>query len=202
MTPYYDDGQVTVYHGDCREVLAALEVPLVAVLVTDPPYPNNAGWFEDNITAARQVLAESRWHEALVFWNELEFAPVTLPLVAVHVWHRSNVNGRPYEPINHFCVDDRKRRSEVLRHPAVFEGAGPGCNEYLGHPTQKPVALMRQLIRKTVGDLILDPFMGSGSTVRAAKDEGRRAIGIEVEERYCEIAARRLAQGSLFGASA
>jgi site-specific DNA-methyltransferase (adenine-specific) len=107
------------------------------------------------------------------------------------------MNGRPYEAIYHFDANGAKRRSEVLAHAAVFDGAGPGCVEYLGHPTQKPVALMRRLIAKTSADTIVDPFMGAGSTLRAAKDLGRKAIGCEVEERYCEIAARRLAQGVL-----
>jgi len=66
------------------------------------------------------------------------------------------------------------------------------------HPTQKPLALMRWCIEKAGGDgTILDPFMGSGTTLRAAKDLGRKAIGIEIEERYCEIAARRMSQGVL-----
>jgi site-specific DNA-methyltransferase (adenine-specific) len=64
------------------------------------------------------------------------------------------------------------------------------------HPFQKPVELMRWCICKLKYDgIVLDPFMGSGTTLRAAKDLGRRAIGIEIEERYCEIAAKRLAQG-------
>ena len=62
------------------------------------------------------------------------------------------------------------------------------------HPTQKPLVLMRWLIERIDAQTILDPFMGSGTTLRAAKDLGRRAIGIEIEERYCEIAVKRLAQ--------
>jgi site-specific DNA-methyltransferase (adenine-specific) len=62
------------------------------------------------------------------------------------------------------------------------------------HPTEKPVAAMTPLISCQVGDLILDPFMGSGTTLRAAKDLGRKAIGIEIEEKYCEIAAKRMSQ--------
>lgn len=72
------------------------------------------------------------------------------------------------------------------------------------HPTEKPLPLATELVRlmSDDGDLVLDPFMGSGTTLRAAKDVGRRAIGIEIEERYCEIAARRLSQEVLFGGAA
>jgi site-specific DNA-methyltransferase (adenine-specific) len=70
----------------------------------------------------------------------------------------------------------------------------PPRNE--NHPTEKPLQLVRNFIRLTtsVGDLVLDPFMGSGTTLRAAKDLGRRAIGIELEEKYCEVAANRMRQ--------
>lgn len=190
MTPYYSDDAVTIYHGDCREVLPGLTD--FGAVVTDPPYPNNAGWFDAAVPLAREVLTEVTV-PTICFWTELECPPVPLPLVAVHVWHRTNVNGRPYEPAYEFHQDGRKRKSLVMQHAAVFNGAGPGCSEYLGHPTQKPVALMRRLCRQVDG-LILDPFMGSGTTLRAAKDLGRKAIGIEAEERYCEIAAKRMAQ--------
>ena len=189
MKPYYQDEAVTIYHGDALEILPDLEAD---VLVTDPPYPNNAGHFDDAVPLARDIVRG--WDaDALVFWSELEIPETAAPLVAVHIWHRSNVNGRPYEPIFHFARDGAKKRSEVFRHPAIFNGAGPGCVEYLGHPTQKPVALMGALMDKTEGT-VLDPFAGSGSTLEAAKARGRKAIGIEREERYCETAAKRCEQ--------
>jgi len=185
VTPYYTDDAVTIYHGDCREWM-----PEADVIVTDPPYPNNAGWFENGVGSARTVL--SAWRgEALVFWSELEHPPVDLPLVAVHIWHRANVNGRPYESIYHFAPDGAKRRSEVYRSTVPFKGATGSA--YVGHPTQKSVEVMRWLLAKTTGTT-LDPFMGSGTTLVAAKSLNRKAIGIEIEERYCEIAARRCSQ--------
>jgi hypothetical protein len=197
--PYYADDLITIYHGDCRETLPLVAWPDAVALVTDPPYPNNAGHFLESVEAAREVLAGGWFGQAIVFWTELERPPVPLPLTAVHVWHRANVNGRPYEPAYHFHIDGEKRRSEVFRHAVEFENATGA--DYLGHPTQKPVALMRRLIEKVDG-MIVDPFAGSGSTLRAAKDAGRAAIGFEIEERYCEIAAKRCAQENLFGSEA
>lgn len=193
ISPYYEHGGIAIYHGDCREVLPAL--PSDYILVSDPPYPNNAGHFNDAVFTAREVLRTTPASNALVFWSEIEQPCVPLGLVAVHIWHRTNVNGRPYEPIYHFSHYGKKRRSEIMQHAAIFDGAGPGCHEYLGHPTQKPVAVMRWLLQKIpAGALIVDPFCGVGATLRAAKDLGRRAIGIELDERYVNIAIDRLSQ--------
>jgi hypothetical protein len=195
VNPYYQQDGITIYHGDCRDVLSHCGA---VALVTDPPYPNNAGHFVEAIPAAREVISGRRWEEALVFWSELEFPPCPMPLVAVHIWHRNNVNGRPYEPVFHFSRDGEKRRSRVISMPAVFNGAGPGCREFLGHPTQKPLDLMRHLLLALRTKLpVLDPFMGVGATLVAAKDLRLEAVGVEREERYCEIAARRLSQGLL-----
>jgi site-specific DNA-methyltransferase (adenine-specific) len=193
MRSYYDEGGIVIYHGDCREILPSINSD---VMLSDPPYPNNGGHFDSSVQVARDVLCAFRGRHALIFWNELERPPVPLPLVAVHVWHRTNVNGRPYEPIYQFDASGIKKRSEVKRAAAVFRGVGPGCSEYLGHPTQKNSHVMAWLVAKTKG-VILDPFMGSGTTLQAASELGRRAIGIEIEERYCEIAAKRLSQGVL-----
>lgn len=198
MNPYYDDGTVTIYHGDCREITPALAADLV---VSDPPYPNAAGHFLAGIETAEwfcRTFAASRW---FVFWHQLHSPPVSLPLVAHHVWHKTNTN-RPdnYEPIYEFA-DETERPSRVFPHPVVYLGL-TGCKEATGHPTQKPVDLVKQLLllRKDQG-VVLDPFMGSGTTLRAAKDLGRKAIGVELDERYCEIAARRMGQEVLdFGA--
>jgi len=189
LVPYYNANGITLFHGDVRNHLAAL-VGKFRALVTDPPYPNNAGHFDADVSLARAVIAACDAPEALIFWSELEKPPCALPHVATHIWHRNNVNGRPY------AADGKKRRSNVLQHPAVFGGVGPGCREYLGHPTQKPVALMQALLALTSGT-VLDPFAGVGATLHAAKNLGRCAIGIEREERYCEQIALRLSQDVL-----
>jgi DNA modification methylase len=193
--PFYSDEWVTLYHGDAREIVPMLEAD---TLVSDPPYPNNAGHFDADIPAACDVLRAWKGGEAMVFWWEMDKPPMQLPHVATHIWHRTNVNGRPYEPVYHYAPDGEKRRSCVGRFPAIFNGAGPGCQEYMGHPTQKGVALMQWLIAKLrKPTVILDPFCGVGATLRAAKNLRIRAIGIEQNEQYCETTALRMEQGVL-----
>ena len=181
-------GDATLYLGDCREILPTLGK--VDAVVTDPPYPNNAGHFIEGIEAARlamMLVDASHW---LVFWTEIETPPVPLPLVAVHVWHRTNSN-RPdnYEPIFEFQKDGRKRASQVMPFCVIAEGL-TGI-EASGHPTEKHPLLMRRLVSRTTGT-ILDPFMGSGTTGVAAIKLGRKFIGIEIEPKYFDIACKRI----------
>lgn len=185
---------IQLYEGDCLEVMHRIPDGSVDAVITDPPYPNNAGHFLNDVETARQFLRNMDVRSALVFWSELEQPPIDLPLVAVHIWHRTNVNGRPYEPIYHYSWDGKKRRSEVKGHAAVFKGVGPGCREYMGHPTQKPIAFMEWLIQKCTkeGDTVLDPFMGSGTTGVACVNTGRDFIGIEKDPSYFQIAKERI----------
>ena len=184
-------GDATLYLGDCREILPTL--PKVDAVVTDPPYPNRAGYFLDSVDAARAVLSMRIAPEVAAFWDHMEFPICNIPRVAVHIWHRTNVNGTPYEAIHHFHIDGQKRRSEVFPHAAVFDGVGPGCREFEGHPTQKPIALMERIVGKTKGT-VLDPFMGSGTTGVACANLGRKFIGIEIEQKYFDIACERIEQ--------
>lgn len=181
---------VELWLGDCRDVLPLLG--RVDAVVTDPPYPNAAGHFVDQIQAALEafkLLDSPHW---LVFWTEIETPPVELALVAVHIWHRTNTN-RPdnYEPIFEFRQDGLKRASRVLPHCVIFPGL-TGI-EASGHPTEKNVSLMTDLIRRTSGSII-DPLMGSGTTGVAAVKLGRKFIGIEIDEGYYAIAKRRITE--------
>lgn len=213
MKPYYDHAGIQIFHGDCREVL-----PVDAdVLVTDPPYgitfsSSSGGKFTgskiagDHSTEIRDAVIEW-WGErpAIVFGSWRTATPQRTK--ALLVWDKGAHVGMgdlamPWKPNHEFVYVwgdgfSGHRGSGVISINAL----SPNFVEQL-HPTEKPEALLRELIGKCPQGTILDPFMGSGTTLRAAKDLGRRAIGIEIEERYCEIAARRLQQEVLFGSGA
>ena len=210
LTPYYDEDGITIYRADIMDWLQ-WEMP-GDVMVTDPPYgiDYESGHFGtlprsiegDKDTTARDT-ALSGWGSkpALVFGTWRAARPAGTRMVLV--WDTKGALGMgdlslPWKPAHQevYVLGSGfagPRTSDVLTFAPVQAKAANGRL----HPHQKPVDLMRALIRKCPPGVVLDPFMGSGSTLRAAKDEGRRAIGIEVDERYCEVAARRLAQGVL-----
>ena len=193
MTPYYDDGTCTIYHGDCREIIDDLDFD---VIVTDPPYFGREDLFDTSAVA--QILQDIAT-PGFVFWP-CNIEPLTKP-DAIHIWHKSvpihpksqtgHVAGHHYELILAYGTGTR---CEVFRHAAIMPNFAACRSELVAHPTQKPVDLTRLLVSRCPPGVILDPFMGSGTTLRAAKDLGRKAIGIEIAERYCEIAVKRLAQ--------
>jgi DNA modification methylase len=218
--PYYADELVTLYHGDCRAVTEWLAAD---VLVTDPPYgigwdqpayltrgrhpstrtKEHAGIANDGDTAARdQVLAMAGSVPALVFGSLFARPPDDVRIVLA--WQKPADAGlfggqagwrRDWEPV--FVVGPwpsvPATRSSVIR-----TGAGTHRKYAQGiHPHAKPVDVMETLIAACPPGVIADPFAGAGSTLVAARNLGRRAIGVEIEERYCELAARRLSQGVL-----
>ena len=189
-----------IINGDCLDYMQ-LKVDMV---LTDPPYPNYKH-FIDGIASAETFLSTFNCENFMVFWDEMKEPPVRLPIVAKHVWHRSNTN-RPdnYEMIYHYHSDGRKRASRVLRHPVVYPGL-TGCVEATGHPTQKPVSLIRELLSIAgmhIGNLVFDPFSGSGTTAIACYRSGIDFICIEKNAGFWSDSKRRLseemAQTSLF----
>ena len=191
---------VTLYCGDCLDILPTLEG--VDAVITDPPYPNAAGHFTEAVEAAREFITRYTCGHWMIFWDELESPPCALPLVAKHIWHRSNTN-RPdnYEPIYEYHTDGRKRASRVLPYPVIFPGL-TGCVEATGHPTQKNTKLMMRLLEMAKAQTVLDPFMGSGTTGVACALMRKRFIGIEKDPVHFKTALERikreLAQGDLF----
>lgn len=243
MRPYYEDDAVTLYHGDCREVLPTLGP--VDLVLTDPPYAislagvthkgrpgkgsRSFDFFDGDddwsaavgvcvgavtqaaelLTAAGSIycwvghrqfgplvahLEVAGWKTRFLAWVKKCPAPpppgagwpsaAELCVYASRPGRTWNHDGSNPPPSNVFVADS-------------FRYGQPGK---VDHPTQKPSQVITPLIAASApeGGIVLDPFAGSGTTLRAAKDLGRRAIGIEIEERYCEIAAKRMAQEVLF----
>ena len=202
-TPYYDDGDCVIYHGDCRDIIGGLTFDVIA---TDPPYGidfdgYNHGKVEGDADDEMVLWLLVNVETPLTVFGANHF-PESLPSRgAWSCWDkRTNENadrmfGSPFEMV-WASGDDRPGKMYRIMHGGVVNADGAGVKRQ--HPTQKPVTLMKRVIADwSPPGVILDPFMGSGTTLRAAKDLGRKSIGIELDERYCEIAATRLAQGVL-----
>ena len=204
MKPYYDQDGITIYHGDCRQIR---EWMAADVLVSDPPYgmAYQSGWKESsNVAGDRSTVARD---EALAMWGHkpaILFGrwSVERPegVRMVLYWDKGDWPGMgdlglPWGPSTEeiYVIGSGfigKRTGQIVPcHKRITDGH---------HPTEKPVELMKELLGRCPAGVVVDPFMGSGSTLVAAKFMRRRAIGIEVEEKYCEVAVRRLAQGVLF----
>lgn len=199
--PYFDEGGVTIYHGDAADILPTLE--RVALVATDPPYGVDLkyeGEYDDDRTVWLRWFEET-WPVVVNAGDRVFVTPgirnlwVYPPAQWVLCWVKSNSMRRndtggfnQWEPILLYG----KRRI----WQDTFTKSYTRRNDTGGHPCPKPLELFRWLVNIGCdeGDTVLDPFMGSGTTLRAAKDCGRRAIGIEVEEQFCEAAAKRLAQ--------
>jgi DNA modification methylase len=215
VKPYYEHGGITIYHGDCRWVIPSLTAD---VLVTDPPY---GVAFDGKATKHTTVKSGGYTTEdsAEVGPEAVRMALKSVKRAAVFPGTR-NLYNYP-EPADIGCVYCPSgagigRWGFTCFHPVLFYGPRPSnvlrpssmqsfdTAEKMGHPCPKPMEWLHWLVClvSLPGEIVLDPFCGSGTTLRAAKDNNRTAIGIEIEERYCEIAAKRLSQEVLFGASA
>ena len=206
MTPYYQDDAVTIYHGDCREILLTLDS--VDLVLTDPPY--GLDW-------RGHGASTQTWNGLQNDDGNLDLRPIlNMPCAVVAFgancypeqlphrgrwicWDKRTIDGAADamlgSPFELAWSNQRSGFDRIIRvlHGGVVNADGHGPRM---HPTQKPLAVIRQLViwYTEPAMTILDPFMGSGTTLRAAKDLGRKAIGIEIEEHYCEIAADRMAQ--------
>ena len=241
--PYWTDGTVTLYHGDCREIL--LELGPADCIVADPPYGETSlkwdRWPAHWLAGAAEVTSSLWCFGSLRMFLEHATEFVMWKLSQDVIWEKNAGSGfaadrfkRTHEQITHwyqgawdsvyhaalreaYYGPDKHVRSSDARVPHTGEIGGHIYAEdgtrlvrsvikvrnmqQLGaiHPTEKPLGILDPLIRYACppGGLVIDPFAGSGSTLDAARCAGRRAIGIEADERYCELAARRLSQGTL-----
>lgn len=228
--PYYQDDSVTLYHGDCLDVLPSLPAASVQHVVTDPPYILHSGsssqkgsktggwadmmnashWYASWIRLASQALPHSGSVWAFGNWRSL---PVMmraaidvegLSAASLVVWDKDWIGPAGPQQLrsqHEMClvmaregfIQKDRSQGDVLRVKA-------SSSKPTGHPAEKPVRLMSKVLSLTGAverDVILDPFAGSGTIAVAAAAQGLRCISIEAEERWCEIAARRLSQGVL-----
>jgi len=226
MKPYYESGGITIYHGDCREIVPIFEAGTVDLIITDPPYGtagrdgsvhrDGTATIGDRVSHDTFVWA-TRYDAKMLFrattddahcyvfsdWRKFKTVQIAYEMAgwelrSLIVWNKGNGMGEFWRSSHEFILFLTKERPRKLQHGGcmnvIRENYVPSRQRL--HPTEKPQAVMRYLVKASSreGFVVLDCFAGSGATLRAAKDLGRKAIGIEIEERYCEIAAKRLGQ--------
>lgn len=227
MTPYYQDNLVTLYYGDCRETLPQL-IEVADFVLTDPPY--GVAWQSNRriikhrhiqndgnllwVTDAYQLIFNSLKSNSLCFtfygWPDADtfvssWKSIGFGIKSHIVWVKSNIGlgwfTRGQHEVAYLLTKGSPSKPAVAISDVLFaEGTG---NDF--HPTQKPQKVCEQILNGylSAGRLVLDPFSGVGTTLYAAKGLGIHSIGIEIEERYCEAAARRceITQPALFTTS-
>jgi DNA modification methylase len=215
VTPYYDHAGIQIFLGDCRDILPHVTADVV---VTDPPYgvawkgSREKGKGRNFVRLAIEIVGDSEP------FNPAALLALGLPMALFGANHFAS--RLPSSPA--WMVWDKRYNTPSIDFSdaeLIWTSLTTPCRVYrktwngggslqkengariacygvasAHHPCQKPVDLMRWLVSMFPPGVVLDPFMGSGTTLVAAKQLGRRAIGIEIEERYCEIAVKRLAQ--------
>jgi DNA modification methylase len=250
VTPYYEDGYCTIYHGDCREVLPEIG-RVVSCTVTSPPYNQridtfkpsgmhkesrwvekiSRGYFdsmpEDEyqdwqigvLELVRNATRDDgslfynhklRWRQGCIIWPADWLRSTLWQIRQEIVWARNGsctMNARMFAPSDEriywlYRVNGEFRwNQECVSYMSVWNLPSCPSSHACAFPPEIPLRCISATTAR--GDIVLDPFMGSGTTLRAAKDLQRKAIGIEIEERYCQIAAERLQQEVLnFGCAA
>lgn len=213
VTPYYQDQNITLYHGDCIDLADTWTA--ADTLVTDPPY--GIKWVsgvssykgntrsssaqppianDDSLEIRDKVLEIWGSKPAAVFGTWRKPAPARVKHRLIW-WKQGQAPGPAHcafmlqdEEI-YILGDGWRKSSPPMRSVIATSESRSVTARQIGHPTPKPVELMEKLVDRAPG-VIADPFAGSGSTLVAAQNLGRKAIGVEMEERYCEIIANRL----------
>jgi site-specific DNA-methyltransferase (adenine-specific) len=213
MKPYFEEDGITIYHGDCREVLPQLES--ADAVITDPPF--GIGWvratWEDSVEAYPELmhwlvsecnrlvangwcfifqtmLNAPRFHEWFgSSWRIYAACKNFAQIRPTGIWHS-------WDPVVFWGNGETPREKGAVNRDYFVGNVAGVFGDGIDHPCPKPLDTMQHIvsIASSSGGLVIDPFLGSGSTTWAARQLGRRAIGIEIDEKYCEIAARRLNQ--------
>lgn len=218
IEPYYEQDGITIYNADCREILPYIQTD---VLVTDPPYGVDLGDVVNGQARAKQQQPYSQFSDTPKYLQDVCVPAIRDALTRVkrgalfcgnrNLWlyPQADEVGCWYVP----AATSRGKWGFICANLILYYGKSPraGIGDFANsfslqppisksaHPCPKPYSVMRWLVNKsaTAGDVVFDPFMGSGTTLQAAKDLGLRAVGVEIEERYCELAVKRLSQSIL-----
>jgi DNA modification methylase len=175
LKPYFEQDKIVIYHADARGYVLN-ELAGNFVTLTGPP------WYEEpEISWA--VIRAIKTSIVICQWNEITRPPCEHPLVAAHIWLNCDKEGLRYQPFYHFVENGKRLRSAIMQYP----------DHERTHPHDFPVRLAVNLLKKTPDAMpVIDPFCGTGATLIAAKMLGRGAVGVELDESRCEVAAKRL----------
>lgn len=186
VKPYYRDEWCAIYHADCRDILPDTAGEAIDLVLTDPPYPDqHAEYGNSDISVLRNLNCRQ-----FVFWSAKEAFP--LDYSAIHIWDKERGCASEYERI---FERNGHANYKLFRYFSLDSYRARSAREvFTGHPSQKPQRLIERLITMTTASLILDPFLGSGTSCYCAKKLNRYSLGIEIKERYCQIAVERLRQ--------
>lgn len=216
--PYYQDEHVTIYHGDCREVLSEVDHRPDLVL-TDPPYlvtkvgrhgstdviagMEDSFWVLPAFREIYRVMTPNAFCVSFYSWRQADdflhaWRGSGFSIMGHLVWVKRQMGlgtlTRSKHESAYLLTKGSPKPARVV--PDVFDWHREPNKE---HPSQKPVNALAQVAAALGGTTVLDPFMGAGSSLIAARQIGAQAVGVELDERYCEIAARRLSASDLFG---
>lgn len=208
MIPYYQDKWVTIYHGDCREILPQIES--ADLLFTDIPFNVNHNYLSYNDRLTRCEYAElcHQWFsvmkpsaQSFIIKAPTKTLPIVLPIfddVFGYIWSiiQSSPNATTHGAFNLSLFTQYLVGGELNKRPCGDVFINTDNTIVSEHPAEMPVAPVKRLLSwfSEAGQSILDPMCGSGTTLRAGKDINRYSIGVEIEEKYCEIAAKRCSQ--------
>jgi DNA modification methylase len=204
VTPYYEQDGITIYHGDCRDVLPHISAD---VTVTDPPYnvgldycdgdnrPDYEAWCSEWFRLCPEPIVMTPGIVNLGLWLRIKSPRWVCAWMKPNQNSASAMNGfNAWEPVLVYGKHRKPVGQDVWVVPVGLQ------REAVGHPCPKSELFWRQLISDFTlpTDTIVDPFLGSGTSAVSGKRLGRKVIGIEREEKYCAMAAERLSQGALF----